>query len=154
MPSHPSGAGFFATASLDLPSCGQFLATYAPYARHKELVQDNRCSVVEDPVEHSVPMPSGGCPGIILCFRRALQLFRFSGQRTHSTMRLRMPGRSTAIHMFAAVAIHPRTPSCGCRFEILRAACRTAGASFRTSNDSRAVESQSRQAGDTIMVES
>jgi hypothetical protein len=37
-----------------------FSMTYASYARHKELVQENRCSVVEGPVEQFVPMPSGG----------------------------------------------------------------------------------------------
>jgi hypothetical protein len=37
-----------------------FLATYSVHLRHKSLVEENRCPVVEGPVEHFVPMPSAG----------------------------------------------------------------------------------------------
>ena len=37
-----------------------FYATYSRYQRNTMLVEQNRCSVVEGPVEHFVPMPSGG----------------------------------------------------------------------------------------------
>ena len=37
-----------------------FFATYSQYLRHKALAQENRCRVVEGPVEHFVPMPYAG----------------------------------------------------------------------------------------------
>jgi hypothetical protein len=37
-----------------------FVATYSAYQRHRTLAQDNRCSVVEGPVENFVPMPHAG----------------------------------------------------------------------------------------------
>lgn len=37
-----------------------FWGTYAEHLRHKRLVQENRCRVVEGPVEHFVPMPVAG----------------------------------------------------------------------------------------------
>jgi len=37
-----------------------FFATYSEHLRHKALVQQNRCRVVEGPIEHFVPMPYGG----------------------------------------------------------------------------------------------
>lgn len=59
----PERRGFFRYGILGfaiLWTTTSFLATYAPYLRHKELAQENRCSVVEGPVEHFIPMPSGG----------------------------------------------------------------------------------------------
>jgi tetratricopeptide (TPR) repeat protein len=37
-----------------------FFATYSEHVRHKALVQENRCRIVEGPVEHFVPMPYAG----------------------------------------------------------------------------------------------
>jgi hypothetical protein len=37
-----------------------FWATYPEYLRYKSLAEENRCRVVEGPVEHFVPMPYGG----------------------------------------------------------------------------------------------
>src|SRR6266702_1797729 len=37
-----------------------FSSTYSQHLRHKSLAQENRCSVVEGPVEHFVPMPYAG----------------------------------------------------------------------------------------------
>ena len=39
---------------------GVFWATYPEYLRYKSLAEENRCRVVEGPVEHFVPMPYGG----------------------------------------------------------------------------------------------
>jgi hypothetical protein len=37
-----------------------FDATYTEYRRHKTLAEENRCRLVEGPVEHFLPMPYGG----------------------------------------------------------------------------------------------
>ena len=37
-----------------------FLATYSEHVRHRALAQENRCRIVEGPVEHFVPMPYNG----------------------------------------------------------------------------------------------
>jgi tetratricopeptide (TPR) repeat protein len=37
-----------------------FFATHSEHVRHKALVQENRCRIVEGPVEHFVPMPYSG----------------------------------------------------------------------------------------------
>jgi len=37
-----------------------FIFTYSAYHRHKTLAQDDRCLVVEGPVENFVPMPHAG----------------------------------------------------------------------------------------------
>jgi hypothetical protein len=39
-----------------------FLGTYSEHVRHKALAQENKCRVVEGPVEHFVPMPRSGHP--------------------------------------------------------------------------------------------
>ena len=45
-----------------------FFATYSEHVRHKALVQENRCRIVEGPVERFVPMPySGHAQRIIRC---------------------------------------------------------------------------------------
>ena len=37
-----------------------FFATYSQHLRHKVLAEENRCRIVEGPVEHFVPMPYAG----------------------------------------------------------------------------------------------
>jgi hypothetical protein len=41
-------------------TAGAFLGTFTSYLRHKALARDNKCSVVEGPVENFVPMPVTG----------------------------------------------------------------------------------------------
>jgi hypothetical protein len=59
----PERRGFFRYGMLGfaiLWTTASFLATFAAHLRHKELAQENFCSVVEGPIEHFIPMPSGG----------------------------------------------------------------------------------------------
>jgi hypothetical protein len=47
------GFGIFWTAAT-------FLGTYSQHLRHKALVENNQCRIVEGPIEHFVPMPYSG----------------------------------------------------------------------------------------------
>lgn len=41
-------------------TAASFFGTYSAYLRHKAVAAENRCSIVEGPVQHFVPMPYGG----------------------------------------------------------------------------------------------